>query len=234
MELDGCTLNETPPCNDYETDSCDSELTEEGCESSYVQYIGEGVVQYDCQWIFGWCYEEYEQCAVVLSECPSEYIYGCPIINNSRDCISAYSTWGGYYYQCEWVIDEEFGDYCWFGPNCEKLTFDQCNPDDVVDCYEIVDEGECGDSYVEGRSGYGWDCVWYDGYCYYGDACHEGSPVTTTLPVQTLYDVVEGLPAVGSAISEFIIAFAQVILALIIVSAIAELFHKFSDGLKLR
>ena len=231
---DPCTVGSLPSCQDYEVDECYEAYSEEECEGSYVAYYGEGTAYYNCQWIFGYCYEEYQQCEVILGECPSEYSYACPLINESRECINSYSTWDGYHYQCEWVIDEEYGDYCWFGPNCEKLTYDQCQAESVEDCYILGTQEECEESYWEGRGDYGYNCIWFEDYCYYGDDCHEGSPVTTTIPTQTLYDVVEGLPEVGSAITSFVIAFVQVILALIIVSAIAELFNKFGNGLKLR
>jgi hypothetical protein len=225
-----CTLGETPACNDYEVESCDGELTEPSCDQSYVDIDG---TYYDCGWIFGACYTGYQECEVTLDECNSVFTFGCPLINNSRDCEAAYSEFEGTY-NCEWITGE--GEYCWFGDVCEKVVYEQCNSIETDSCYNesITNESACNARYVEGRDNYGWNCLWYDGGewtgCYYAESCHEGSPVTTTLaPIENLTETITGLSDVAAALVTFILS----LVGLVVVFMVLELITKIIGGIKI-
>jgi len=216
-EYEECTVGSIPSCQENVADSCDILFTEEECESSYVDSDG---YYYDCGWIYGTCYMGYQECEVTLPECQSEYSFGCPLINDSEDCSNAYYEGEGGTYNCEWIIGE--GEYCWFGGACEKLVYEQCNSNDVVDCYELLNETACNAAYIEGRDDYGWNCLWWEGEwsgCYYAESCHEGSPVTTTLPpMEEIGNTIEGSVDMFAAIVTVIIAIVPILIIIAVVA----------------
>ena len=216
-EYEECTVGSIPSCQENVADSCDILFTEEECESSYVDSDG---YYYDCGWIYGTCYMGYQECEVTLPECQSEYSFGCPLINDPEDCSNAYYEGEGGTYNCEWIIGE--GEYCWFGDACEKIVYEQCNSEAETDCYELLNETACNAAYVEGRDDYGWNCLWYEGEgsaCYYAESCHEGSPVTTTLPpMEEIGNTIEGSVDMFAAIVTVIIAIVPIFIIIAVVA----------------
>jgi hypothetical protein len=230
---DQCTLGAIPSCNDYEVDTCEELLTEPDCEQSYIE--GE-LANYDCGWIFGACYTGYQECEVTLDECNSVFTFGCPLINNSRECEAAYSEFEGTY-NCEWITGE--GEYCWFGDVCEKVVYEQCNSIETDSCYNesITNESACNARFVEGRDNYGWNCLWYDGGewtgCYYAESCHEGSAVTTTLaPMVALGSTITGFTPVADALIQLILAFIGIIIVVAMIGVIKELIDAIGKSVK--